>query len=332
MKIDDRHARGRRQPSDILLSASSPVQTDDLTLPVRGQLGMFKSFFKKIDSTVRERLGKNDSPRDGSQVKKSTSKKDTSAIKVPSLVKANDTLKNMSTTLKSSFSRRKASKDEIGREFVEARMVQFEKACVNNRNISSKSENLAKVSTAQCSRLKRKSQSWEKFESELRGLTDIDKGIKQISNDVDHLHSHLERVETLLEEVCVLDISLQHLKWERKLENSLKSHKQLESVKLLRKQGEKRASDLSKDISSNFSRLLRSASASSTDSADQRKTPVVSIDGPDSTAAMKMETGSEDDGKDTGAPQQVDDAKEDDTDDDSGDDDEEFDPGSLYND
>ena len=131
-------------------------------------------------------------------------------------------------------------------------MVQFEKACVNNRNISSKSENLAKVSTAQCSRLKRKSQSWEKFESELRGLTDIDKGIKQISNDVDHLHSHLERVETLLEEVCVLDISLQHLKWERKLENSLKSHKQLESVKLLRKQGEKRASDLSKDISSNF--------------------------------------------------------------------------------
>ena len=126
---------------------------------------MFKSFFKKIDSTVRERLGKNDSPRDGSQVKKSTSKKDTSAIKVPSLVKANDTLKNMSTTLKSSFSRRKASKDEIGREFVEARMVQFEKACVNNRNISSISENLAKVSTAQCSRLKRKSQSWEKFES-----------------------------------------------------------------------------------------------------------------------------------------------------------------------
>ena len=210
-------------------------------------------------------------------------------------------------------------------------MVQFEKACVNNRIISSKSENLAKVSTAQCSRLKRKSQSWEKFESELRGLTDIDKGIKQISNDVDHLHSHLERVETLLEEVCVLDISLQHLKWERKLENSLKSHKQLESVKLLRKQGEKRASDLSKDISSNFSRLLRSASASSTDSADQRKTPV-SIDGPDSTAAMKTETGSEDDGKDTGAPQQVDDAKEDDTDDDSGDDDEEFDPGSLYND
>ena len=40
-------------------------------------------------------------------------KKDTSAIKVPSLVKANDTLKNMSTTLKSSFSRRKANKDEI---------------------------------------------------------------------------------------------------------------------------------------------------------------------------------------------------------------------------
>ena len=53
---------------------------------------------------------------------------------------------------------------------------------------------------------------------------------------------------------------------------------------------------------------------------------------PDSTAAMKTETGSEGDGKDTGAPQQVDDAKEDDTDDDSGDDDEEFDPGSLYND
>ena len=47
MKIDDRHARGRRQPSDILLSASSPVQTDDLTLPVRGQLGMFKEFFQK---------------------------------------------------------------------------------------------------------------------------------------------------------------------------------------------------------------------------------------------------------------------------------------------
>ena len=104
-----------------------PVQTDDLTLPVRGQLGMFKSFFKKIDSTVRERLG-NDPPRDVS-VKKPTSKKDTSVIKVASLVKANDTLKNMSTTLKSSFSRRKAGKDEIGREFVEARMVQFEKAC-----------------------------------------------------------------------------------------------------------------------------------------------------------------------------------------------------------
>ena len=92
------------------------MQTDDLTLPVRGQLGMFKSFFKKIDSTVRERLGKNDPPMMVLRVKKPTSKKDTSAIKVPSLVKANDTLKNMSTTLKSSFSRRKAGKDEIGRE------------------------------------------------------------------------------------------------------------------------------------------------------------------------------------------------------------------------
>eukprot|EP00944_MAST-04C_sp_MAST-4C-sp1_P001671 g1671.t1 len=316
---------------DTLLSASSPVHIDGLTIPVRRQqLVMFKSFFKKIDSTVRERLGKSDSPSDGSQSKKPAPKKDTSAIKVPSLVKANDTLKNMSTTLKSSFSRRKARKDEIGREFVEARMVRFEKACVNNRIISSKSENLAKVSTAQCSRLKRKRQSWENFESELLGLTDIDKGIKQISIDVENLHSHLERVETLLEEVCVLDISLQHLKWERKLENSLKSHKQLESVKLLRKQGEKRASDLSKDISSNFSRLLRSASASSTDSADQRKTSV-SIDGPDS-GAMKTENSSEGDGKDTGAPKQVDDAKEGDSDDDSGDDDEEFDPASLYND
>ena len=300
--------------------------------PAARQLGMFKSFFKRIDSTVRERLGKSDSSSDGSHSKKPASKKDIGTIKVPSLVKANDTLKNMSTTLKSSFSRREARKDEIGREFVEARMVQFEKACVNNRMISSKSENLVKVSTGQCSMLKLKSQSWEKFENELLDLQTVDKGIKQICNDVAHLHRHLERVETLLEEVCVLDISLQHLKWERKLENSLKSHKQLESVKLLRKQGEKRASDLSKDISSNFSRLLRSASTSSTGSAEERKTPV-SMDEPGSSV-MKMENATEGDGKDADAPRQVEDANADDIDDedDSGDNEEEFDAGALYND
>ena len=54
----------------------------------------------------------------------------------------------------------------------------------------------------------------------------------------------------------------------------------------------------------------------------------MSIDGPDS-GAMKTENSSEGDGKDTGAPKQVDDAKEGDSDDDSGDDDEEFDPASL---
>ena len=61
------------------------------------------------------------------------------------------------------------------------------------------------------------------------------------------------------------------MKWERKLENSIQTHKQKESLKLLRKRGEKRASSISKDISQNFSRLLRSASITSSDGGESPK-------------------------------------------------------------
>ena len=282
---------------------------------------MFQNFLKKIDSTVRETLG-NNTPKSNTSPSNNNSQSN--------IIKANNAFKNISTKLKSSLTQRKIRDDEIGKEFVEIRMAPFVKACVNNRQLSLKSESLVKNSTAQCNALKKEKEKWENFENKLNDLQGVNEGIQQVALDIDEISNKLAEVENLLEEVCVLDISLQHLKWERKLENSIKTHKQKESVKLLRLKGEKRASNISKDISSNFSRLLRSTSIASS-GAEEDET--INSNKNSNATTKSNDTSTQNDNKtdrikDVG---NIEEACRTTSSNESEEEDEEFDPNALYN-
>ena len=303
---------------------------------------------KQQKTNINDNNNKNKSPNTSSPKNNTNGTGDVSILHIArknsksNILKANDALKKMSTKIKSSFTQRKIREDEIGKEFVEIRMVCFEKACINNRTISLKSEYLIKQSTSECNALKRKKESWEQFENELNNLKDINAQIEQINIDVDQIYDNLVKVENLLEDVCVLDISLQHLKWERKLENSIQTHKQKESLKLLRKRGEKRASSISKDISQNFSRLLRSASITSSDGGESPK--IINEDSirndnnnnndktSDDNNNNNDEASDASNNKDSSDVIPTTTGEEDAKQDESDDSDKEFDPTTLYND
>ena len=161
----------------------------------------------------------------------------------------------------SSFERRPARADEEGRALVESRSEQLNRAVENHKIVVVQCEDITKRTTAKCFKVKKQFDEANQMEHELKGLRETAATIKQISIQVDHVQSKLVDVERLLKQVSVLDVSVQHLRWEKRLERDLNNFRKKQKQALAVKKGKQRVEKVTSGFRSDMSRFFRAVSS-----------------------------------------------------------------------
>ena len=170
--------------------------------------------------------------------------------------------------LPTSFSKyRSPRENEEGRGLVALRSELWTEIADNHKQTTTQAVAIREKSTSACLELKQRKEQCLRLERELASLESTAKNVRQISIDIDHIFNKLGAVEKLLEQVMVMDVSIQHLKWENRLEANMRNHASSEARRLVAKKAQTRASHMTKGLREDMTRLFRTASVEKTDTS-----------------------------------------------------------------